>query len=169
MCRVKGRVLAVTVLAAAVAACAPSTPAAHGTFVTSPPASTSASPAVSAATPAASAFAKWYDDGGKQAWDRLASALVGPVKAVLSGLPAVGRACAKIAAAVQAVQAKGHVPDATVQRWLSDALALFRDGARECEVGADTDNAKLLRDSVAVIDAGSADLTKATAAIAKLG
>ncbi len=168
MWRVKGRMLALTALAAALAGCAPSTPAAHRTTPSST-ATSSTSPAAPSSTPAAAAFAKWYDDGGKRAWDTLASALAGTAKAVLSGLPSLGRACATVAAAVQAVQARGPAPDTTVQRWLSDALALFRTGADECRVAADTDNAKLLKDTVAAIDAGSADLTKATAAIAKLG
>jgi hypothetical protein len=80
----------------------------------------------------------------------------------------MGSACAKIAAAVIAAQGAPQFPGPAAAKWYTRALAQFEKGATECQDGVSSDDAAIIEQALVPINAGSADMVRATAAIKAL-
>jgi hypothetical protein len=118
----------------------------------------------------ANRVAAWDHGSGGADLHRVVRALGAVSRADASGgLHAVGTACAKIAAAVIAAQGAPQIPDPAAAKWYTRALAKFEQGATECQDGVSSDDAAIIERALAPINAGSADMVRATAAIKSLG
>lgn len=75
---------------------------------------------------------------------------------------AVGQDCAQLSAAVTNLQADGPMPYRPAEKWLARALALWNEGAAQCEAGANSENPEMLVQSADEVNKGTNDLGRAT-------
>jgi hypothetical protein len=164
-------ILAAPVLLLALAGCTASP--AQSPPASSAPAATVTTTAAAvpggAVSPAAEAVSAWYSGGGKAALGKLITALGQAGAASPEDFPAMSAACAQVSAAVTAMDDAGPVPYAPAERWMARALAQFSAGSADCQAGVQGSDVSLLQKSAAAINAGSADLVRATKAIQSLG
>lgn len=78
------------------------------------------------------------------------------------------KACGRLASAVTSAEAAPAVPDQRSAKWYVRALARYQKGAADCQAGAAADDASIVGDAAAAIDAGNRDLACATSAIKAL-
>jgi hypothetical protein len=150
--------------------CGGSTAAPAPTAATSgaPTATPSTAPAAIAAPPAGASATTtekldaWFVDGGHATLTRLTKAIVavGHADAAGNSYAALGRACAREAAAVSSAQAGPPVPDAPAQASFADALAEYAKSAADCRAGASAHSVALLNRAAAATRAGTADVLR---------
>jgi hypothetical protein len=104
----------------------------------------------------------WFVDGGHATLTRLTEAIVAVGHADTPGntYAALGRACAREAAAVSSAQAGPQVPDAAAQASFAGALAEYAKSAADCEAGASAHSVALLNKAAAATRAGTADVLR---------
>ncbi len=134
--------------------------AAAATPSTAPAAVASPPPGASATT--AEKLDAWFVDGGHATLTRLTTAIVAVGHADAAGktYAALGRACAREAAAVSSAQAGPPVPDAPAQASFADALAEYAKSAADCQAGASAHSVALLNKAAAATRAGTADVLR---------
>jgi hypothetical protein len=76
--------------------------------------------------------------------------------------------CATLAEDVTNAQAAPPIPDPAAQFWYTRALADFSKAAADCHAGAQSQDAAMLNESTAALDAGARAMEKVTAAIRAL-
>jgi hypothetical protein len=156
----------VLLVACAGHAVAPSSPSTSPAVTVTPVPSTS--PAAIAAQPPGSAVTTtervdaWSADGGQAELSRLSAAIVAVGRADAPGgsYAALGKACAREAAAVASAQAGPQVPDAAAQASYAAALADYARSAADCQAGTSAHDVALLNKAAAATRAGTADVLR---------